>query len=375
MEFKVDWTKAEFDALSDRVRAFQFSDTRFEDDWANGCSPAYLQKFLNYWTSEFDINAAIDDLNRFPQVKIDIEGIDVHAVHVVGEAGGRNPLLLIHGWPGSIYEFWEVIEPLAFPSRFGGNVSEAFDVIVPSLPGFGFSGKPDLPVGARTAARLFAKLMKYLGYDRYRAQGGDWGAGVGAWLALDHADVVTGLHLNYVLVHPDTQPQTEEEKAWRAKADDAQRRLGAYAQLQGTKPASLAYAMHGNPVAQAAWLLERFHDWSDHREKPFHELFSKRRLLTNILIYLLNDAFTSSTYFYLGGNLEKIRTIPTGRRIEVPTAVTAYPDPRVPVPPRSWVERGYAIERWRTAPKGGHFAAMEEPDYFVRDLREWASGR
>jgi pimeloyl-ACP methyl ester carboxylesterase len=372
VDFKVAWSQAEFDRLRDQIKAFRFPVIQFDDDWAYGCSPVYLREFLDYWANEFDFEAAVDELNRFPQIEVDIDGIAIHAVHVVGEAGGRNPLLLVHGWPGSVYEFWEVIEKLAFPSRFGGNASDAFDVIVPSLPGFGFSGKPDKPVGARTAAHLFASLMTQLGYGRYRVQGGDWGAGVGAWLALDHSQAIEGLHLNYVLVHPDTQPQTEEERDWRSKADDAQRRLGAYAQLQGTKPASLAYSMDGSPVAQAAWLLERFYDWSDRRAKPFSGVFSKERLLTNILIYLMNDAFTSATYFYLGGNLEKIRTIPAGKRVGVPTAVTAYPDPRVPVPPRSWVERGYNVQRWRDAPRGGHFAAMEEPDYFVEDLRKWA---
>ena len=372
MNFKVAWRKADFDRLRDQIKAFRLPELQFDDDWAYGCSPVYLREFLNYFSNEFNFEEAVDELNRFPQVKVDIDGVDIHAVHVVGEAEGRNPLMLIHGWPGSVYEFWEVIEKLAFPSRFGGNVSDAFDVIVPSLPGFGFSAKPDKPVGARTAARLFASLMASLGYSRYRVQGGDWGAGVGAWLALDYPQAVEGLHLNYVLVHPNTQPQTGEERDWRAKADDAQRRLGAYAQLQGTKPASLAYAMDGNPVAQAAWLLERFHDWSDRREKPFSGVFSKKRLLINILIYLMNDAFTSATYFYLGGNLENIRTIPDGKRIEVPTAVTAYPDPRVPVPPKSWVERGYNVQRWRDAPRGGHFAAMEEPDYFVNDIKDWA---
>lgn len=373
MDFRVSWSEADFQALRDKAGVFRLPDIHFDDDWSHGCSPVYLREFLAFWTDEFDFRAAVDDLNRFPQVKIDLDGTDIHAVHVVGEAGGTNPLLLIHGWPGSVYEFWEVIEPLAFPSRFGGKASDAFDVVVPSLPGFGFSGKTNNVVGARTAAGLFANLMRQLGYDRFRVQGGDWGAGVGAWLALDHVEAVYGLHLNYVLVHPETQPQTEEGREWKAKADDAQRRLGAYAQLQGTKPASLAYAMEENPVAQAAWLLERFHDWSDHREKPFSDVFSKQRLLTNILIYLMNDAFTSATYFYLGGNLEKIKTIPAGKKVEVPTAVTVYPDPRVPVPPRSWVERGYNIERWEIAPRGGHLAAMEEPDYFVRDLRSWAN--
>lgn len=372
-DFKVDWSGDKYDALREQVEAFSFPTLVYDDDWSYGCSPSYLRQFLDYWKNDFDLAAAVEDLNRFPQVMVDIDGKAIHAIHVVGEAAGSNPLLLIHGWPGSVYEFWKVIGPLAFPSKFGGDASQAFDLVVPSLPGFGFSSKPAAPIGARTTASLFDQLMRRLGYDRYRVQGGDWGAGVGAWLALDHAPSIAGLHLNYLLVQPDTQPENESERVWKSESEQVQRKLGAYAQLQGSKPGSLAYAMHQNPVAQTAWLLERFHDWSDRRTSGFEEIFSKRQLLTNILIYLMNDAFESAAYFYLGGNVENVRSMPAGRKVAVPTAITVYPDPRIPFPPRSWVERGYNLARWREAPNGGHFAAMEVPEFFVDDIRGWAN--
>jgi pimeloyl-ACP methyl ester carboxylesterase len=318
------------------------------------------------------MGAAAARLNRFPQGLARVEDLDLHVIHVVGEAEGRRPLLLTHGWPGSVFEFWSVIEPLAYPSRHGGRAEDAFDLVVPALPGFGFSGKPAAPIGARTTARLFDRLMREeLGYSRYLAQGGDWGAAVSAWLALDHPDSVRGIHLNYLLVQPAASPETPAERDWAARRDATQARLGAYAQLQGTKPLSLGYAMADNPVAQLAWLVERFHDWADLRERPFEEVFSRDDLLTDALFYILTDAFPTATWYYAGAAQEGVRAIPQGRRIEVPTAFAAYPDPRMPNPPREWVERGYRLTRWREMPRGGHFAAMEVPDLFVTDLREW----
>ena len=371
--FTVEWNAATVAALREEVRNYRRPD--LPAGWDYGCDPHFLKEFCAYWTDAYDADAAAADLNRYPQVLARIGDLDIHAVHVVGEAEGRRPLLLVHGWPGSVYEFWQAIGPLAFPSRHGGRKEDAFDLVIPSLPGFGFSGKPASPIGARTTARLFDTLMReHLGYARYSAQGGDWGAGVCAWLALDHTASMRAIHLNYLLVHPRGAPETEEEKAWQKDRDATQARLGAYAMLQGTKPHSLAYATAHNPVAQAAWILERFYDWSDRRERPFEAIFSKDRLLTNIMIYVMNEAFTSATYYYAAAAIEGIRLMPEGRKVEVPTAYAAYPDPRSPVPPRSWVERGYALTRWIDQPRGGHFAAMEVPDVFVADLREWGRG-
>lgn len=370
--FRVIWDPARLEALYARVRAYRHPEMPDDGGWDYGCDPAFLKALCDHWVTGFDAQAAAADLNRHPQILTRIEGIDIHAVHVVGEAKGRRPLLLIHGWPGSIYEFWQVIEPLAFPSRHGGKAEDAFDLVIPSLPGFGFSGRAASPIGARTTARLFDVLMRErLGYQRYRAQGGDWGSAVATWLALDHAATIEAIHLNFLLVQPRPAPETDEEKAWMKAREAAQTSLGAYAMLQGTKPRSLAYAMADNPVAQAAWLVERFYDWSDRRERKFEDIFTKDQLLTNVMIYVMNDAFIGSIYYYAGAAIEKVRQMPEGRRVEVPTAFAAYPDPRSPAPPRSWVERSYALSRWVDQPQGGHFAAMEVPDQFVDDLRDW----
>jgi pimeloyl-ACP methyl ester carboxylesterase len=373
--FEVAWDAASVGRLRDRVRAYRHPRAPRDSGWRYGCDPAFLKSLCAYWLDGFDAAAAVATLNRYPQMLVPVEDIAIHAVHVVGEAQGRRPLLLIHGWPGSIFEFWQVIEPLAYPSRHGGAAADAFDLVIPSLPGYGFSGKPERPIGARTTARLFDTMMREaFGYPRYRAQGGDWGAGVAAWLALDHAASIEAIHLNYLLVQPAATPETEAERAWRAGFDAHNQSLGAYALLQGTKPQSLAYAIADNPVAQLAWIVERFHDWADLDAAPFEALFSNDQLLTNAMIYIMNDAFVTSTWYYAAALEEGVRRMPEGRRVDVPTAFAAYRDRRSPMPPRAWVERGYALTRWSEMPRGGHFAAMEVPALFIEDLRAWGRG-
>ena len=373
--FTIAWDADRLAWIKDRLRAYRMPPMPEGSGWRYGCDPTFLGDLCAYWLNQFDHEAAAAELNRFPQFLARIEDLDIHVVHVVGEAQRRRPLLLTHGWPGSVYEFWRVIEPLAFPSRFGGRAEDAFDVVVPALPGFGFSGKPKQPIGPRATARLFDTLMREtLGYARYRAQGGDWGAGVTAWLALDHAASLEGIHLNYLLVQPDAEPESGAETAWRKEAVATQGSLGAYADLQGTKPLSLSYAMSNEPVAQLAWLVERFHDWADLRERPFEEVFTKDQLLTDALFYILAGSFETATWIYAGAREEGARRMMKGARAAVPTAFAAYPDPRSPAPPREWMERGYDVVRWRDMPRGGHFAAMEVPDLFVEDLREWARG-
>lgn len=371
--FKVEWSDAALGRLRDQVRRYCFPAAPESAGWRYGCDPDFLRSLCAYWADGFDMRGAEATLNRFPQVIHRVGDIDIHAVHVVGEAGGRRPLLLTHGWPGSVFEFWEAVEPLAFPSCFGGSTEDAFDLVIPSLPGFGFSGKPCTPIGARTTARLFDTLMREgFGYSRYLAQGGDWGAAVTAWLALEHAGSVRSIHLNSVLVTPPGEPQTVEEKAWRAARTAAEDTFGGYQMLQRTRPHSLAYAMADNPVAQAAWIIERLHDWADLRDRPFEAVFSRNQVLTEVMTYVLNDAFATAGWFYAAAPMEGVSAMPEGQRVRVPTAVAAHPDPRAPFPPRTWVERGYDVVRWTDLPRGGHFVAMEVPELFVADVQAWA---
>lgn len=373
--FSVDWSHEAVAEVLDRVRAYPFPPApAVEDGWNYGCDAGFLKSLAAHWTGGYDWKAAVADLNRFPQFTAKVEDFDLHFLHVVGEAGGKRPLLLSHGWPGSHFEFWGSIEKLAFPSRFGGQSSDAFDLVIPSLPGFGFSSKPKRPFGQRGTARLFNTLMtEVLGYDRYLAQGGDWGALITSWLGFDHGAHAHAIHLNMLGFRPAGGPKGDAETAWAARTQAATQMLGAYLQLQVSKPQSIAWMGAGNPVGQAAWIVERFHDWSDLRAKPFDEVYSRDQLLTNVMIYVMTGSFTTGAWYYRGlieeGGIQQLE----GKRCETPTAFANFPGEALyQAPPRTYAERAYNITRWSDLPRGGHFAAMEEPDLFVEDVRAWA---
>lgn len=373
--FSVAWSQAEIDDVLARVRAYPWPPVAdIPDGWAYGCDPKYLKSLCDYWTGDFDWKAAQDELNRFPQFTAKVEDFDLHFVHVVGEAGGRRPLLLSHGWPGSHYEFWDSIEKLAFPSRFGGDPADAFDLVIPSLPGFGFSSKPARPFSQRDTARLFNTLMtKVLGYERYHAQGGDWGSVVTSALGLDFPGSVKAIHLNMVPLRPSGPPTTREEIAWATAQGPAMDIYGAYFRLQSSKPQSVAWLGAGNPVGQAAWIAERFYDWSDRRAKPFEQVFSQRQMLINTLIYVMTGSFTTGAWYYRAMAESGGVRLPEGGRCETPTGIANFPGEALyKTPPRSWVERAYNVVHWTDMATGGHFAAMEEPDLFVNDVRAWA---
>jgi pimeloyl-ACP methyl ester carboxylesterase len=372
--FKVQWDEPVVKHVLARVAAYPFPQAPDDGGWTYGCDADYLKAFCAHWTEGYDWRAAEAELNRYPQFVARVEDFDLHFVHVVGEAQGKRPLLIIHGWPGSHYEFWDVIDKLAFPSKHGGKAADAFDLVIPSLPGFGFSSKPKKPVGQRTTARLFNTLMtQILGYDRYLAQGGDWGGLVTGWLGLDHPAHVKAIHLNMMGLRSATPPQGEAELAWAKNAAARMQVFGAYFQLQASKPQSLAWAMADNPVGQAAWIVERFHDWSDLRERPFETVYSMDRLLTNIMVYVMTGSFTTSVWYYRGLIEEGGAALPPGQRVETPTAFANFPGEALyETAPRSFVERSYNVARWTDLPRGGHFAAMEAPALYVDEVRAWA---
>jgi microsomal epoxide hydrolase len=373
--YEVRWSEAQVEAVLAQVRAYPWPPAPdVADGWAYGCDSAYLRALCDHWTGAYDWRAAVAELNRFPQFTARVEDFDLHFVHVVGEAGGKRPLIITHGWPGSHYEFWQAIEKLAWPSRFGGDATDAFDLVIPSLPGFGFSSKPPRPVGQRTTARLFDTLMtETLGYPSYLAQGGDWGGLVTSWLGHDHGTHARAIHLNMIGFRPFGGPQSEAEVAWIRRQGAMMDMMGAYFRLQASKPQSVAWLAAGNPVGQAAWIAERFHDWSDLSAKSMDEAYPKDRLLTNIMIYLMTDSFTTSAWYYRGLIEEGGVVFKDGERCQTPTAFANFPgEPLYTPPPRSWAERAYNIVRWSDMPRGGHFAAMEEPDLYVDEVRAWA---
>ncbi|SED64527.1 Pimeloyl-ACP methyl ester carboxylesterase [Pseudomonas mohnii] len=373
--FEVQWTDADIARVMRKVEDCRLPPAPAGSGWTLGCDSEFLHRLQRHWLESFDWQACQDRLNRYPQFIAEIDGLEVHFVHVKGEAEGRRPLLLTHGWPGSHLEFWDVIEPLAFPSRHGGSADQAFDLIIPSLPGFGFSGKPPGVFSQRQTAILWNKLMtEVLGYPRYWAQGGDWGSIVTSWLGLDHGQHVEAIHLNMLGFRSLTPPRDDAELNWQRQAEAAQRAYSGYAAVQMSKPQSIAWAAADNPMGQAAWILERFHDWADLRQRSFEQVFDLDTLLSNIVLYVMTGSFTSALWYYPGVVKDGFTLLPAGVRCETPTTFAEYSgDALTPVAPRSRIELVYNLADMTSLPEGGHFAAMEVPKHFVEDIRRWGA--
>lgn len=374
--FSVEWPEAQRAEVLRRVADYPMPPSPAGDGWTIGCDGDFLARLRARWLDGFDWDAAVARLNTFPQFVATVDGLDLHYIHVKAERDGAPPLLLLHGWPSSPFEFFGVIDRLANPSRHRGDAADAVEVIVPSLPGYGFSGKPDEIVGPRYVADKIDKLMvEVLGHERYYSHGGDWGAVISSWLAIRHPGNVAGIHLGMIALPVPSPPETPEEEEWAARFVRVQRDMGGYSHLQGSKPQSLAWLAAGNPVGQAAWLAERYHDWSDLRMRGFEEVYDLDWLLTASLVYIMNHAFASAAYLYNGLARESggsVTTLNRGETCPVPMAFTNHlGDPRIIPPTRDRVEKVYNLIRWRDSETGGHFPAHEEPDDFVADLTSW----
>ncbi|WP_084399380.1 epoxide hydrolase family protein [Henriciella aquimarina] len=378
--FTIDISDETLSRIRERVAAYRwFPAPDVGGPWQFGMATDVMKDIQAYWLERYDWRAMEARLNAWPHFKAEVGGLDLHFLHIVGEAEGKRPLLLTHGWPGSFYEFYEAIGPLAYPSQHGGKAEDAFDLVIPSLPGYAFSGKPTAPLGQRKTAELFDALMRdVLGYETYLAQGGDWGGLVTSWLGFDqaagHGGGCRAIHLNMIGFRPTpATPQSETEKQWMAQSQAAMQAEGAYFMQQATKPQTLAMALMDSPVGTAAWILEKFHGWSDLTDGDLFSVYSKDQLLTNVMLYLVNDAIATSVWYYAALFMEGGVALPEGQRVEVPTGFANYPGEEIYTPPpRSWCERAYNITWWSDMAKGGHFAAMEVPDLFVEDVRAWA---
>ena len=361
--------------IRERVAAYRFFEEPTDAGWRYGANRDYMERLRGYWLDTFDWPAAVARLNRHPHFRVEVErGLRLHVVHRLSSRPDARPLLIAHGWPGSIVEFDALIDRLAEPEVEDGP---AFHVIAPSLMGYAWSDKPPAPIGPRAMAGLYDTLMGVLGYDRYLYQGGDWGCVIGGWIGLDSARV-EAIHLSgYGLRSADMHPDTPEEVAWLQKAQKVRDRETAYLQLQGTKPQSLGFAMMDSPMGVAAWFAEKFVGWSDTGSGKADYIdppFSFDTMLTNIMIYLTTRSFNTASWIYKGLFDEGGFTIPAGRRVEVPTAVAAFPHDLLAFPPRAMVARGYNVVRYSAMPRGGHFASLEEPELFLADVRAFAAG-
>jgi len=353
--FKINVPQRKLDAIRAQLELAEIGYAPEDDSgWKYGTDARYLSEFRDYWLNRYDWRRSEAELNRFPQFKARVEDIDVHFYHVRGRGKNCFPIILTHGWPGSFFEFLEIIEPLT---------EAGYDLVIPSLPGYGFSSRPAMPIGRRRVAYIWRRLMvDVLGYKRFGAQGGDWGSGVSRALAHDHADVVRAIHLNLIF-YMNVVSDDPLLAAWRKTVAAVMAREGAYLYEQQTKPQTIALALSTNPLAFAAWVLEKCNGWAD-TGGQIESRFTKDQLITNIMIYLVNDAIGSAIWLYHGAAKEE----PSHNRIAVPTGFAAYPVEIIPPPPRHVAELEFNITRWTEVPSGGHFAAWEEPAAFAKEV-------
>ena len=370
--FRIALSDAVLSDLRERLARTRFPDEIAGSGWGYGSALAYMRELVAYWKDRYDWRAAEMGLNAFPQFRAEVGGLGIHFIHQRGRGPAPFPLVITHGWPGSVAEFAKIIGPLTDPAAHGGDAADAFDVVCPSIPGFGFSDHPRAPgMTPERVAALWVELMHGLGYRRFGAQGGDWGAIITTYLGWRHPASLAGIHLNMVLAFPPdpanpTDGLSQEELAALLELQRFRQEESGYQSIQGTKPQTLAYGLNDSPAGLAAWIVEKFRAWSDCGGE-IERRFSKDELLTNVMLYWAPATANSSCRLYC----EAIRSggfPPTDFRVTVPTGCAIFPR-EIMRPPRTWAERFYNLTRWTPMPAGGHFAAMEEPAALVAEIR------
>ena len=368
--FTLPFSQSALDDLRSRLAHTRWPAPPPGAPWEYGVDPTFLQHICTHWRDAFDWPAQLDRLSAFSHFRYVSHGLGIHYIHERGRGPSPLPIVITHGWPGSFVEMLRLIPLLTNPP----DPADSFDVVVPSLPGFAYSDRPTAPgMNAFRIADLWADLMTSLGYSRFGAQGGDLGAGVTTALGLNHPKRMLGLHLNYIpgSYRPfcDEGPAlTSEESAFLGRSAQWAQDNGAYAHLQSTRPQTPAYALNDSPAGLAAWILEKFRDWSDCAGDPFLR-FTADDLLTNVTLYWMTGTIDSSFRIYFENRKAPFQ-FQRGDYVHPPTAIATFPK-EISAPPRSWVERGYNVQRWTAMPHGGHFAAMESPDLLAADLRDF----
>ena len=377
--FTINVPQATLNDLHERLARTQWPDEAEHTDWNYGTNLGYMKDLVNYWQHSYDWRTQEAKLNQFAHFHADIDGNRIHFIHVRGKGSHPTPLLLLHGWPDSFYRFHKVIPLLTDPAKSGGNAEDAFDVIVPSLPGFGFSDRPNFPGGMKSlrSAELLSKLMtEVLGYNRYVVAGGDVGGRVTRLLALAHPEQVSGIHLTdigfprEITFPPDVPNPSPDEGRFLGSVGAWFFQEGAYAALQTSKPQTISYALADSPVGLASWLIEKFRAWSD---GDIEKSYTKDELLTHIMIYRVTGTISSSVRLYLEDTLQSAPQLSVGQYIEVPAGVATFPKD-LTYPPRELGERFLRVVRWTKMPRGGQFSALEEPELYARDVQEFVRG-
>jgi pimeloyl-ACP methyl ester carboxylesterase len=362
--FRIDVPTEVLDDLQARLANTRWPEEECVDDWSQGMPLAYTRELANYWAEGYDWRSREAALNRFDQFTTEIDGLDIHFIHQRSPHDDALPLVITHGWPGSIAEFQNVIAPLVDPPS--GRPEDAFHVVCPSLPGYGFSGKPSSTGwGVGRIAEAWETLMQGVGYDRYGAQGGDWGAAVTTLIGRNRGHCI-GIHLNMPIARPAAGSGgdlTEDEQQALAAGAEHQRWGTGYSKQQSTRPQTLGYGLVDSPVGQLAWIVEKFWAWTDCEGHP-ENVVSRDELLDNVMLYWATASGASSARLYW----ESFNNFITDGRVDLPTGVASFPK-EILRTPRRWCEAAYNITHWTDMPRGGHFAAFEQPELFVDDVR------
>jgi pimeloyl-ACP methyl ester carboxylesterase len=368
--FRIEIPQSTINRILKRVKEAHWPDRIESTDWRYGANWDYMKALAGYWTTKYDWRKAEARLNRDPQFLASIGGYDVHFYHLRGKGPRPVPLVLTHGWPGSVLEFQDAIGPLSDPASFGGSAADAFDVVVPSIPGFGFSSKPTSPIGPPTTARLWHELMtSVLSYQRFGGQGGDWGSTITTELARAFPESMIGIHLNAAGGGiGNAADGSEEERNWQRASAAYRIAETDYFNEQQHKPETVSFALYDNPLGAAAWIVEKFRVWTD-AGTALEPAVSRDQILTNIMIYLVTDTLATAVWFYRGAADDRSSTARPGR-ITVPTGFASFPA-EMPLlnPPRSVLERGFNLVHYAKMAHGGHFACLEQPELLVEDIR------
>lgn len=378
--FTVSVSEERIDHVMQRVRDHEYLPDAGIEPWKWGMSQSWLRQMGETWANGYDWRDAEDRLNAFDNFRADISGKKLHFIHERGSGDNPTPLLILHGWPYSVLTFTDVIEPLAHPERFGGKAEDAFDVVVVSLPGVGFSEAPDEIESLRQVGNRYHTLMtEVLGYNRYITHGGDQGAVTASWMARDFPEAVIGHHVHMFYPRHPASPwlsgkagpeSTQAEKDWVAAEAQGPFNQLAYILTHVARGETLAASVADSPVGQAAWIWDKWYYWTDRSSRSFDEIYSPTRLIDEVMFYIVTDSFRTSIWPYMSFSEENITTLEEGEMIDNPAGVTAWPDPVFPLPPREYVERSRSnLIHYTTPPRGGHFPMIEEPDLYVGDLR------
>ena len=356
----------------------RLADTRWPDEipntgWDYGSNLAYIKELVDYWRTDFDWRAQEAELNAFNHFKSEVDGLDIHFIHEKGKGPNPIPLIITHGWPSCFFEMTKIIPLLADPASYGGDAADSFDVVAPSLPGFGFSDHAqDRGMEIQRVAGMWNKLMSQnLGYPKFGAQGGDIGSGVTARLGFAHSDTLYGIHLTSITrptpyLGPGSKPVTDAEQALITQRDKWFQDEGGYNHIQGTKPQTLAYGLNDSPVGLAAWIVEKYRTWSD-CGGDVEKSYTKDELLTIVTIYWVTQTISSSTRMYFE-NQKHLWTMEKDQKVPTPAGMAMFPQ-EISKPPREWGERSYDVRRWTEMASGGHFAALEEPQLLAEEVR------